>query len=124
MPAFEAFSDEEKAQGWAPGGWQVVAYHRESDRVFLLADQRAKWTHKSPSRFVFVFEGKTGKRLNKIDLGHETDSIAVSQDKTPQLYALSSAQKTLFIHDAESGKEVSKVDRLGHSPLVINTSDM
>lgn len=124
MPAFEAFSDEEKAQGWAPGGWQVVAYHRESDRVFLLADQRAKWTHKSPSRFVFVFEGKTGKRLNKIDLGHETDSIAVSQDKTPQLYALSSVQKTLFIHDAESGKETSKVDRLGHSPLVINTSDM
>ncbi|WP_046862885.1 methylamine dehydrogenase (amicyanin) large subunit [Microvirga massiliensis] len=123
-PAFEAFTDAEKADRWAPGGWQQVAYHRQSDRIFLLADQRDKWTHKTASRFVFVYDAKNGQRIKRIDLGHEIDSIAVSQENTPQLYALSTGDKTLYIFDPETGKETMKVNELGHGPQVIYTTDM
>lgn len=123
LPTFEAFTDQEKADKWAPGGWGLVAYHRESNRIFLLADQRAQWTHKYASRFVFVYDAATGKRLNKFEIGHEINSIGVSPDKEPQLYALSAHDRTLYILDAASGKEVSKVDKIGVAPLVVSTVD-
>lgn len=124
LPAFEAFSEAERKEGWAPGGWQQVAYHRDSERIFLLADQRPQWRHKTPSRFVFVIDAKTGKRLQKLDLKHDIDSVGVSQDAKPQLYALSTGDKTLYIIDPESGKETGKVNELGRGPQIITTSDM
>jgi methylamine dehydrogenase heavy chain len=120
---FEAFSEEERSQGWAPGGWLPVAYHRESDRIFLLADQRAPWTHKYPSRYVFVLDGRSGERLDRIDLGRDINSIAVSQDAEPQLYALSATERTLFIYDLKSKEMTGSVDQLGHVPIVVMTSD-
>lgn len=123
LPTFEAFTEQEKAEKWAPGGWNLVAYHRESNRIFLLADQRAQWTHKFPSRFVFVYDAATGKRLNKIELKHEVNSIAVSADKEPQLYALSAHDRTLYIFDAATGKETSKVEGIGRIPLILTAID-
>lgn len=120
---FDVFSDEEKADNWRTGGWLPVAYHRGSGEVYLLADQRAKWTHKYSSQFVFVHDAKTGKRIRKIELGRDIDSIAVSQDDKPQLYALSTGEKTLYILDAETGKELHKVPELGHGPQVIVAHD-
>lgn len=124
LPAIEALTDAEKKEGWAPGGWQQVAYHRESDRIFLLVDQRAPSKHKTASRFAVVIDAKTGKRIKKIELGHEIDSLGVSQDAQPQLYALSTGDKALFIFDPETGKETAKVDQLGAGPQVITTADM
>lgn len=124
LEPFEAFTEAEKKEGWAPGGWSVVAYHRETNRIFLLADQRAQWTHKYASRFVFVYDAATGKRLDKIEINEEINSIGVSPDKDePQLYALSAHDRTLFIHEANSGKLVSKVDKIGVAPLIVTTLD-
>lgn len=123
LDTFEAFTEEEKADKWAPGGWGLVAYHRESNRIYLLADQRAQWTHKYPSRFVFVYDAATGKRLSKISLNHEVNSIGVSADKEPQLYGISSVDRTLYIYDAETGKETSKVEQVGTVPLIVTTVD-
>lgn len=123
LPTFEMFTDEEKKDRWAPGGWQPVAYHRESNRIFVLGDQRAKWTHKYASRFAFVYDAATGKRLSKIELNHEIDAIAVSPDKVPQLYALSMGDRTLYIFDPSTGKETSKVAGLGLYPQVLTTKD-
>lgn len=120
----EALTDEERAQGWAPGGWQQVAYHRASDRVFLLVDQRDKWRHKTASRFVVVLNASTGERLAKLEMGHEIDSVAVSQDAEPLLYGLSTGDKTLYIYDADSGKKLRQVNQLGHGPQVITVADM
>ncbi len=124
LAPIEALTDAEKKDGWAPGGWQQVAYHRESEQIFLLVDKRADHKHKAPSRFALVIDAKTGKRIRKIELGHEIDSVGVSQDAKPQLYALSTGARTLFIFDPETGKETNKVDQLGTGPQVITTADM
>ncbi|WP_287883589.1 MULTISPECIES: methylamine dehydrogenase (amicyanin) large subunit [Paracoccus] len=124
LPAVEALTEAERADGWRPGGWQQVAYHRALDRIYLLVDQRDEWRHKTASRFVVVLDAKTGERLAKFEMGHEIDSINVSQDEKPLLYALSTGDKTLYIHDAESGEELRSVNQLGHGPQVITTADM
>lgn len=123
LEPFEAFTEQEKADKWAPGGWNLVAYHRESNRIYLLADQREQWTHKYASRFVLVYDAATGKRISKIDLGHDINSIGVSADAEPQLYALSAHDRTLYIFDSATGKETSKVEQVGRVPLIVTTMD-
>lgn len=120
----EALTEEERADNWRPGGWQQTAYHRQSDRIYLLVDQRDQWRHKTASRFVVVLDAETGERIDKFELGHEIDSINVSQDAEPLLYALSAGTQTLHIFDAASGKELRSVKQLGRGPQIITTHDM
>lgn len=120
----EALTEAERADNWRPGGWQQTAYHRASDRIFLLVDQRDQWRHKTASRFVVVLDAATGERISKIELGHEIDSINVSQDAEPLLYALSAGTHTLHIFDAGTGKELRKVTHLGRGPQILTTHDM
>lgn len=115
----DVFTDEEKANKWRPGGWQIVTVHDESNELYLLADQRGEWTHKSPSRYVFVVDANTGKRLRRIDLNHEIDSIAVSQDDQPYLFALSAGDKTLYTFDAKTGEKIGEVAGLGRYPHIL-----
>lgn len=120
----EALTEAERAEGWRPGGWQQTAYHRQSDRIFLLVDQRDEWRHKTASRFVVVLNAATGERLAKFEMGHEIDSINVSQDAEPLLYGLSSGTQTLHVYDAGSGEELRSVNQLGRGPQVLLTHDM
>lgn len=119
----EIFSDKEKKEKWAPGGWQPVAFNNERNEIYLLADKRAKWTHKNPSRFVVVADGTTGKRLRTINLKRDIDSIAVTQDKNPTLIAASIGEKSIFTFDAVSGKALASMDEIGHAPQIIITMD-
>jgi len=120
----EALTEEERAADWRPGGWQQVAYHRPSNQIYLLVDQRDQWRHKTASRFVVVMDAATGERIAKHELKHEIDSINVSQDAEPLLYALSAGTQTLHIFDAASGEELRKVNQLGRGPQLILTHDM
>ncbi|MCJ1902003.1 methylamine dehydrogenase (amicyanin) large subunit [Paracoccus versutus] len=120
----EALTEAERADEWRPGGWEQAAYHRPSDRIYLLVDPRDEWKHKAASRFVVVLNAETGERINKIELGHEIDSINVSQDAEPLLYALSAGTQTLHIYDAATGEELRSVDQLGRGPQIITTHDM
>lgn len=119
LKPIDVFTEAEKADKWAPGGWQPVAYHNARNEIYLLADQRAKWTHKLPSRFVFVVDGTTGERLRRIDLGHEITGIAVSQDADAHLFAVSADDATLYTFDAVSGEELGSVDELGRAPSLV-----
>lgn len=123
LKPIEIFSDKEKAEKWRPGGWQPVAYHKDRNEIYLLADQREKWTHKTPSRFVVVADATTGKRLRKIEMKHDIDAIAVSQDKEPHLYALDTIAKTMHTFDAKTGKHVASLDELGKAPVMLIVAD-
>lgn len=124
LNTIEGLTAEERAENWRPGGWQIVAYHRPSNQIYMLVDQRAEWTHKTPSRHVVVINAETGERIARHELGHDIDSVAVSQDAEPLLYGLSTGAKTLYIYDAKTGEELRSVNQLGHGPTVISVADM
>ncbi|HEY8353411.1 MAG TPA: methylamine dehydrogenase (amicyanin) large subunit [Methylophilaceae bacterium] len=123
LKPIEIFTEKEKAEKWRPGGWQPVAYHKDRNEIYLLADQREKWTHKTPSRFVIVADATTGKRLRKIELKHDIDAIAVSQDKDPYLYAVDTIERTLHTFDAKTGKHLGSIDELGKAPVMLVVAD-
>lgn len=120
---FDVFTEKEKSDKWRPGGWQTLSYHKARNELYLLADQREKWTHKLPSRFVFVVDASSGKRLRRIELKHEIDSIAVTQDERPNLYALSTEAKAMFTFDAVTGKPLASIDELGRAPNMLYVAD-
>lgn len=121
----EALTEQERADGWRPGGWQQAAYHRGKNRIYLLVDQRDQWRHKTASRFVVVLDADTGERIQKIEMGHEIDSINVSQGEGQTLlYGLSSGDTTLYTYDEETGKEMHSTDQLGRGPQIITVHDL
>ncbi len=120
---FSLFSEAEKKEGWAPGGWLPAAWHRTSDRLYVLVDKRAQWTHAYPSGHVFVYDTTTGARVQTIKLEHPATSIAVSQDPEPLLYALQAHGGTLEIYDARTGAFRQKVSELGREPYIVLTPE-
>ncbi len=120
---WDLLTEEERDAGWAPGGWQVAAYHRDSERLFVLMDQRAPWTHKTASRYVYVYDTQSGERVDEIALGRAVDSLALSQDEEPLLFALAGDTAELHIYDANTGRYKDTVDELGAGPLVVLTAD-
>ncbi|MCS6877787.1 MAG: amine dehydrogenase large subunit [Geminicoccaceae bacterium] len=120
---FALFSDAEKKEGWAPGGWLPAAWHRTSNRLYVLVDKRAPWTHAYPSGWVYVYDTTTGARVQTIKLEHPATSIAVSQDPEPLLYGLQAHGGTLEIYDARTGAFRQRVTELGREPYIVLTPE-
>ncbi|GFO82814.1 amine dehydrogenase large subunit [Methyloceanibacter sp.] len=112
-------TEEQRKNGWAPGGWQPASYHSGSGRLYVLMDRRAKWAHTTESRSVWIYDTKSGERVQTIDLAHEAVALAVDKADKPYVYALSSHGKNLDIYDAGSGARLFGVDQLGHEPRLL-----
>lgn len=111
--------DQDRAESWRPGGWQIAAVHARTNRLYVLMHQGPEWTHKQPGSEVWVYDLATRQRIDRFVLAHPADSIAVSQDDRPQLYAVSAHEKLLQFYDATTGRFLGQVDELGHSPMVL-----
>src|SRR5699024_3045436 len=74
-------------EGWLPGGWQPIAYSSESKRLYVLMHEGGPSTHKWPGTEVWVYDTKKQERIERIELGEETQAISISPDDE-QLYAL------------------------------------
>ena len=119
---WDLLTREERDNHWAPGGWQPLAYHAKSGRLFVAMDQRAKWAHTSESGQVWVYDVKTRKRIKKIHLAHEAANITVDRADKPYLYALSSHHQSLDIYDVETGALIAHQGELGHEPRLLVTN--
>jgi methylamine dehydrogenase heavy chain len=117
--SWEMFTGSEVKDGWGPGGWAPIAYHRESDRLFVLADQRGPWTHITASGYVLVYDASSGKRVDTITLNHPALTINVSQDASPLLYALDNHSSVLSIFDVNSGRFRQAVHEVGLDPYIV-----
>lgn len=118
LPSWQLASDVERAAGWKPGGWQVTHFHVPSRRLYVLMHQGHEWTHKDFGTEVWVFDATSGKRLQRIALSKPAQSIAVSQDAAPLLYALPEDPE-VQIYDAGSGKLLHTLDKLGFTPTLL-----
>lgn len=106
-------SDQEKKQGWRPGGWQPVAFHAPSHLIFVLMHQGGEWTHKKPGTAVWVYDVNTQKRVAQISLPVEANSIRVTQDDKPLLFAASMHEGVIQVFSALDGKYLGQVKEMG-----------
>ncbi len=110
-------TDADKAEGWRPGGWQLAALHKATQKLFVLMHKGPKWTHKQAGEEVWVFDAKAGKPVTRIKLKEHAISITVSQDAEPYLFT-QTEKPSLITYNVKDGSEVGEMD-FGISPYVL-----
>ncbi|MGH8502126.1 MAG: amine dehydrogenase large subunit [Gammaproteobacteria bacterium] len=110
---------EEREARWLPGGWQVSTYDPKNKLLYVLMDQRARWSQHAESNYVWVYDTTNGKKVNELHLAHEARSLHVDQGSPSYLYALSSHHAELTIYNAKTGALHGFIDQLGHEPVLV-----
>lgn len=112
-------SDQEKKDGWRPGGWQPVAGYAPGHLIFVLMHQGGEWTHQVAGPEVWVYDLNGQKRVAKISLPIKSNAIRVSQDGNPLLFALVSQSAQLQVFSALKGRYMGTVNEVTQNPYIL-----
>jgi methylamine dehydrogenase heavy chain len=98
---------------WRPGGRQPIAWHKQSDRIFVLMHPGSYWSHNDAASEIWVLNLKTHALLARyavpVKLAGIVRSFTVSQRDKPQLYLLNPDGGDTVL-DADTGEELRKID--------------
>jgi methylamine dehydrogenase heavy chain len=98
---------------WRPGGVLPIAWHKDSDRIYVLMHAGDYWSHNDAATEVWVLSLKTHALLMRYPINAKPDasvkSILVSQKAKPLMYLLSQNEGYIVL-DAETGEELRKID--------------
>jgi len=87
---------------WAPGGFQLIGYNAPNDVLFVSMHADAHdGTHKQGSREIWAYLLGQGRLVHRIPIT-EVRAFAVSDDKTPVLYAIRGQELFRFAGSATS----------------------
>jgi methylamine dehydrogenase heavy chain len=90
----------ETKAGWRPGGYQPVALHDRSGRIFVGMHPKGKeGSHKAPAKEIWAFDTASKKRIARVP-GHHATVIAASRGDAPRVFAYSTEKSTLAVFDA------------------------
>ena len=93
----------EAKAGWRPGGYQPVALHDKSGRIYVGMHPKGKeGSHKSPAKEIWAFDTASKKRIDRVP-GHHATVIAASRGDAPRVFAYSTYKSSLAVFYA-SGK--------------------
>ena len=95
-------SDEERAAGWRPGGWQLVAADKNGRFYVLMHPDGEEGSHKNGGGEVWVFAAAARERTARIPLPNRGVSIAVSNAGQP-LLVVTNGNFALETYDARTG---------------------
>ena len=120
-PVWSLFNQAEREASWRPGGLQHLAVHQTSGKLYALVHQGGDGSHKDPGQDVWVYDLKTQRQLQRIELDKLSTAIEVSKDDTPLLFSIFIGNPTLDIYDAVSGKYLRSVEEIGLTPTLLQT---
>jgi methylamine dehydrogenase heavy chain len=112
-------SDQEKKDGWRPGGWQPVAGYAPGHLIFVLMHQGGEWTQKSAGPEVWAYDVSDHKRVARIPLPLQSNAIRVSQDDNPLLFALVTSESKLQVFSALKGRYLGTVNEVSQHPYTM-----
>lgn len=86
--------------GWRPGGYQPVALHDTSGRIYVGMHAKGKeGSHKNPAQEIWAFDPASKKRVARAP-GHHATLVAVSRGEAPRVFAYSTEKSTIAVLDA------------------------
>jgi methylamine dehydrogenase heavy chain len=112
-------SDQEKKDGWRPGGWQPVAGYAPGHLIFVLMHQGGEWTQKVGGPEVWVYDVNEHKRVAKIPMPLVSNAIRVSQDDNPLLFSLVTSDSKLQVFSALKGRYLGTVNEVSFHPYTM-----
>jgi len=119
LPSWSLTSDAERAAGWAPGGWQLIAVAPKLNRLYaLMHDEHAPLKWEDPSTIIWAFDLTSGKKVGTLEAPVPIWSIHATQDDNPLLLG-SNIEGGLDIFDLRSGEYRGAMDGLTKSATLI-----
>ena len=139
--AWPLLDESERSAGWRPGGRQLTAVHHASGRLFVIFHQGGAGSHKDAGPEVWVYDIAKRQRVDRFEMPNFTaaflgttlalepgsfaawllnllpdegaDTITVSQDAAPLLFARSSERGSIAVLDARTGEHLRDLTEAG-----------
>ena len=110
----------EARKGWRPGGYQLIAAHRKSGRLFVgMHPGGGEGSHKNPAKEIWVFDLENKKRVARLP-GHSAVAIAVSQEVQPKLFAIDGEKMGLAVYDAgDKPRFLKRMEQIGEAATLM-----
>ncbi|MDF0733115.1 amine dehydrogenase large subunit [Pseudomonas entomophila] len=118
LPTWSLVTEQERKQGWAPGGWQVLAVAPGLNRLYALMHEQhtdGKW--EDPSTTIWAFDLKTGKKVATLESPKPVWSLQASHDKAPILSATDLEGGVQFF-DLTTHKHTGAIDQIAATPVL------
>lgn len=142
------FTDAERGDGWRIGGAQHLAYHNASKRLYSLVHEGGAGSHKDAGPEIWVYDSTSRTRVRrfkapnvlpgflrpvlKLEPGSWSarvlgallpnpgvQSIAVTQDNHPLLFARHGDIGSVVVIDADTGKHLRDLEEAGVSGALL-----
>ncbi len=110
----------EARRGWRPGGYQLIAVHRPSARLFVsMHAGGGDGSHKNPAQEIWVFDLEKQKRVARLP-GHNAIALAVSQVERPKLFAIDGMKMGLAVFDAGAKPRfLKRMEQIGEAATLM-----
>lgn len=121
-PPWSLLDAGDRKRGWRPGGYQPLAAHAASGRLFVAMHPKGEeGSHKNPAAEIWAFDLAGKKRVARVK-GQNAVAITVSQDDAPLLFALDGHNMGLAVFDVK-GRPVFKrrLDPLAETAFFLET---
>lgn len=109
---------QDQAAHWLPGGWSAEGIDPKRGLLYVLMHQGGAWSHQQAATQVWIYDVKQAQRVGRMVLPQVADSIRVTQDDKPLLFAASHDNGTLQVFDAVNHTYRGTLDHLG-SPWLL-----
>jgi methylamine dehydrogenase heavy chain len=113
-------SGKEARKGWRPGGYQLLAVHRNTGRLFVSVHaDGGEGSHKNPAKEIWVFDLAQKKRIARLP-GHNAIAITVSQIDQPKLFAIDGLKMGLAVFDAgKKPRFLKRMEQIGEAATLM-----
>jgi methylamine dehydrogenase heavy chain len=92
---------------WRPGGQRMLAWHKATNRLYVVMHVGAHWSQREPGTEVWVLDEASHKLIKRLQAPEPLNGIQISQDDAPLLYA-TSRSGNLYTLDPETGEQKVK----------------
>jgi len=119
LPSWSLTNAEEQKQGWAPGGWQLLAVAPKLNRMYVLMHPDhlpMKW--EDPSTTIWVYDLKTNKKIGTLEAPNPVWSLQATSDDQPLLIG-TNVDGGLEIFDLKSGKHTGTMPKIAKTPVQV-----
>ena len=82
---WDLVTEEEREEGWWPGGGQLATLHKDLGLFYLIMHQGERYSHHEPGTEIWVFSTNSRRRIGTIEFESPIGNIMVTQEDEPRL---------------------------------------
>lgn len=120
LATWSLVSAKDKADEWRPGGWQLITQDKAGRMYVLMHDHGYNGSHKNGGSEVWVFDPKTGKRVQRLKLKNWGISMEATMEDKPHL-VVTNSDFNMDVYDARGGTWERMIgDHAATTPFVLH----